>query len=103
MGISLLRLCAHQGDFNIVFCNSRYLRTKLATHKKYPRGTGGSTPMDLKLTEYEEELLLVVGEEVMTGLEGAHLSTDRVGKLQKERHSLFYTRTGIWRTCTASS
>lgn len=56
----------------------RYLRTKLATHKKYPRGTGGSTPMDLKLTEYEEELLLVVGEEVMTGLEGAHLSTDRV-------------------------
>ncbi|XP_077323349.1 uncharacterized protein LOC143957092 isoform X1 [Lithobates pipiens] len=56
----------------------RYLRTKLAAHKKYPRGTGGSTPMDLKLTEYEEELLLVVGEEVMTGLEGAHLSTDRI-------------------------
>ncbi|KAM5140511.1 uncharacterized protein ACMZJ9_014378 [Mantella aurantiaca] len=56
----------------------RYLRTKLAAHKKYPRGAGGATPMDLKLTEYEEELLLVVGEEVMTGLEGAHLSTDRV-------------------------
>ncbi|XP_068111870.1 uncharacterized protein [Hyperolius riggenbachi] len=50
----------------------RYLRTKLGGHKKYARGSGAGLPLDLRLTEYEEELLQVVGEEVINSLESSY-------------------------------
>ncbi|KAE8631485.1 hypothetical protein XENTR_v10001205 [Xenopus tropicalis] len=57
-------------------CNSYIWILKVSEHRQHARGTGGGPPMKLHLLAFEEDMMQVIGDITISGIEDPHYDTD---------------------------